>query len=189
MKFVLTDNQNHAGESVTVITGGETLSAFEEGLADDDSWVENLSHDDEDEDDDDDDDDDDDEDDFDTSSGEEVTLTCSAAIDQEDELRGYHRAAIDFTLHTIVEESCEDSEVEQTVPKKKTGPHRQQIWKSISFSVWAMAIMNHCRHSKEMMSFRRRAVFTVREWTRWGHQKTNNRITIIQIQPNWRHPD
>ena len=26
--------------------------------------------------------------------------------------QGYHRAAIDFTLHTIVEESCEESEVE-----------------------------------------------------------------------------
>ncbi|KAH1005526.1 hypothetical protein HUJ04_006486 [Dendroctonus ponderosae] len=99
--------------SVTVITSAETLSAFEEGLADDDSWVENLSYDDE-----------DNEDDFPTnsisensSSGDEVTLTCSAVVDQEDELRGYHRAAIDFTLHTIVEESCEESEVEQA-PRK-----------------------------------------------------------------------
>lgn len=96
-------------DGVTVITGGDTLSAvvcLEEGLADDDSWVENLSH---------------NEDDFvgstdDTSSGEEVTLTCS---DQEDELRGYHRAAIDFTLHTIVEESCEESEVEQFQKKPR----------------------------------------------------------------------
>ncbi|XP_050506949.1 uncharacterized protein LOC126884772 isoform X2 [Diabrotica virgifera virgifera] len=110
------DNQNHEGESVTVITGGDTLSAFEEGLADDDSWVENLSHDEE------------DEDEFatnsgtDSSSGEEVTLTCSAAIDQEEDLRGYHRAAIDFTLHTIVEESCEESEVEQCISKRKERP-------------------------------------------------------------------
>nr|XP_023023057.1 uncharacterized protein LOC111511278 [Leptinotarsa decemlineata] len=110
------DNQNREGESVTVITGGETLSAFEEGLADDDSWVENLSY-------------EDDEDEFatnsptdDSSSGEEVTLTCSAAIDQEEDLRGYHRTAIDFTLHTIVEESCEESEVEQNAPKKKERP-------------------------------------------------------------------
>lgn len=51
-----------------------------------------------------------------------MTLTCSAAIDQEDELRGYHRTAIDFTLHTIVEESCEESEVEQNVTKKKERP-------------------------------------------------------------------
>ncbi|KAJ8946568.1 hypothetical protein NQ318_008298, partial [Aromia moschata] len=108
------DNQSQLVESVTVITGGETLSAFEEGLADDDSWVENLSH---------------DEDEFatnsptdDSSSGEEVTLTCSAAIDQEDELRGYHRTAIDFTLHTIVEESCEESEVEQNFPRRKERP-------------------------------------------------------------------
>ncbi|KAJ8930780.1 hypothetical protein NQ314_016391, partial [Rhamnusium bicolor] len=113
--LLLSDNPNQLGENVTVITGGETLSAFEEGLADDDSWVENLSHDDEDE--------------FatnsptdDSSSGEEVTLTCSAAIDREDELRGYHRTAIDFTLHTIVEESCEESEVEQNASKKKERP-------------------------------------------------------------------
>ncbi|XP_057663084.1 uncharacterized protein LOC130898064 isoform X2 [Diorhabda carinulata] len=111
------DNHKQEKESVTVITGGDTLSAFEEGLADDDSWVENLSHDDE------------DEDEFatnsgteDSSSGEEVTLTCSAAIDQEEDLRGYHRTAIDFTLHTIVEESCEESEVEQNVSKKKERP-------------------------------------------------------------------
>ncbi|KAH0809362.1 hypothetical protein GEV33_013424 [Tenebrio molitor] len=109
------DNQSQRGESVTVITGGETLSAFEEGLADDDSWVENLSH--------------DEDDDFDSNSptddstsGEEVTLTCSAAIDQEDELRGYHRSAIDFTLHTIVEESCEESEVEQSLTNKDQKP-------------------------------------------------------------------
>lgn len=107
------ENQNNEG--VTVVTGANTLSAvvcLEEGLADDDSWVENISH---------------DEDEFDPtspedSSGEEVTLTCSAAIDHEDELRGYHRAAIDFTLHTIVEESCEESEVEQTQVKKKQRP-------------------------------------------------------------------
>lgn len=109
--LLLPDNQNQAGESVTVITGGDTLSAFEEGLADDDSWVENLSH---------------DEDDFDTNSptdgstsGDEVTLTCSSALDHEDELRGYHRSAIDFTLHTIVEESCEESEVEQSLTNKE----------------------------------------------------------------------
>ncbi|XP_064212503.1 uncharacterized protein LOC664073 isoform X2 [Tribolium castaneum] len=104
------DNQNQHGESVTVITGGETLSAFEEGLADDDSWVENLSH------------DEDDSPTDDSTSGEEVTLTCSAAIDQEDELRGYHRSAIDFTLHTIVEESCEESEVEQSLTNKDQKP-------------------------------------------------------------------
>ncbi|CAH1134883.1 unnamed protein product [Ceutorhynchus assimilis] len=111
------DNPNHLNtdNNVTVITSAETLSAFEEGLADDDSWVENLSYDDEEED-----------DDFPTnsisensSSGDEVTLTCSAVADQEDELRGYHRAAIDFTLHTIVEESCEESEVEQAPRKLK----------------------------------------------------------------------
>lgn len=115
---MLTDNQHNqqSEENVTVITGADTLCAvvcLEEGLADDDSWVENLSHDDED---------------FngstpseDSSSGEEV-MTCSAALDREDELRGYNRSAIDFTLHTIVEESCEESEVEQCQNNKKTRP-------------------------------------------------------------------
>ncbi|XP_022919402.2 uncharacterized protein [Onthophagus taurus] len=89
-------------ENVTVITGADTLSAvvcLEEGLADDDSWVENLSHD----------------EDFDESSSSEETNMCT---DQEDVLRGYRRTAINFTLHTIVEESCEESDVEQT-PKKR----------------------------------------------------------------------
>lgn len=116
---MLTDNQHNqqSEENVTVITGADTLCAvvcLEEGLADDDSWVENLSH--------------DDDEDFngstpsdESSSGEEV-MTCSAAIDREDELRGYNRSAIDFTLHTIVEESCEESEVEQCQNNKKARP-------------------------------------------------------------------
>lgn len=96
---------------VTVVTGGDTLSAvvcLEDGLADDDSWVEDISY---------------DEDEFatttatDSSSGEEVTLSTTV-VDHEEELRGYHRSAIDFTLHTIVEESCEESEVEQSQPSK-----------------------------------------------------------------------
>lgn len=100
---------------VTVVTGADTLSAvvcLEDGLADDDSWVEDLSN-------------NDGEDSTateDSSSGDEVTLTCSAALDHEDELRGYHRSAIDFTLHTIVEESCEESEAEHTSTLRKPRP-------------------------------------------------------------------
>lgn len=93
-------------DDVTVVTGANTLSAvvcLEDGLADDDSWVEEISP---------------DEEEFatttatdsDVESAEELTL-CSA-IDREEELRGYNRTSIDFTLHTIVEESCEESEVE-----------------------------------------------------------------------------
>lgn len=105
----------NATNGVTVVTGGDTLSAvvcLEEGLADDDSWVEDISH---------------DEDEFatttatDSSSGEEVTLSCTV-VDQEEELRGYHRCAIDFTLHTIIEESCEESEVEQSHRNNKKRP-------------------------------------------------------------------
>uniref|UniRef100_A0AAG5D1S2 C2 domain-containing protein n=1 Tax=Anopheles atroparvus TaxID=41427 RepID=A0AAG5D1S2_ANOAO len=92
-------------ENVTVVTGSSTLSAvicLEDGLADDDSWVEEISQ---------------DEEEFATTttatdsdmddSGEEISFS-----QHEEELRGYNRAAIDFTLHTIVEESCEDSEIE-----------------------------------------------------------------------------
>lgn len=54
--------------------------------------------------------------DSDVESAEELTL-C-ATIDREEELRGYNRASIDFTLHTIVEESCEESEVELNDKRK-----------------------------------------------------------------------
>ncbi|CAG9857439.1 unnamed protein product [Phyllotreta striolata] len=127
------------GDGVRVVTGAETLSAFEEGLADDDSWVENLSHNDEEE------EEDEDEDEFatnsgteDSSSGDEVTLTCSAAAaaaDREEDLRGYHRAAIDFTLHTIVEESCEESEPEP----KQARPPPTDLEKYFFFDIGAAA--------------------------------------------------
>lgn len=91
--FKLTlDTSEPADESeVKVVTGGDTLSAviaLEEGLADDDSWVEDL-----------------DRDDFknESSEGEEMSF------EEEPE---YRRSVLDFTLHTIVEESCEESEVE-----------------------------------------------------------------------------
>lgn len=81
---------------VNVVTGNGTTAVvnLEEGLPDDDSWVEELDRDD------------------------LVTTTDSSEddvsyVDREEELRGYNpRSAIDFTLHTIVEESCEESEVE-----------------------------------------------------------------------------
>ncbi|KAJ8664333.1 hypothetical protein QAD02_005995 [Eretmocerus hayati] len=93
---------------------------LEDGLADDDSWVEEISErDDEDE--------DEQEEDEDDEEGEESAMSgatsateessedeaaASGGGDREEELRGYHRQAIDFTLHTIVEESCEESESE-----------------------------------------------------------------------------
>lgn len=73
---------------------------LEEGLADDDSWVEEISH---------------DEDEASMTTATEESSEDEAANnlgDREEELRGYHRQAIDFTLHTIVEESCEESESE-----------------------------------------------------------------------------
>lgn len=96
--------KSEKNDDVKVITGDETLSAvvcLEDGLADDDSWVEDVSQQDSEE--------------FATETGsdfdssDEMTLT---AMDREEELRGYNRVSIDFTLHTIVEESCEESEYE-----------------------------------------------------------------------------
>lgn len=90
-KLTLDTSEPADDSEVKVITGGDTLSAviaLEEGLADDDSWVEDL-----------------DRDDFknESSEGEEMSF------EEEPE---YRRSALDFTLHTIVEESCEESEPE-----------------------------------------------------------------------------
>ncbi|XP_028159320.1 uncharacterized protein LOC114352064 isoform X1 [Ostrinia furnacalis] len=90
---------------VTVVSNADTLSAvvcLEEGLADDDSWVEDISHD-------------------------ENEVTSPSDSDSEDEAtlptRGddfaYCRRSLDFTLHTIVEESCEESETEHTTKKPR----------------------------------------------------------------------
>lgn len=92
---------------VTVVSNADTLSAvvcLEEGLADDDSWVEDVSHDD---------DDDDATSPSDSDSGDEASLPTRG------EEFAYCRRSIDFTLHTIVEESCEESETEQTTTKPR----------------------------------------------------------------------
>lgn len=91
---------------VTVVSNADTLSAvvcLEEGIADDDSWVESVSHD-------------------------EDAATSSSDSDSEDEMTlptrseefiGYCRPSLDFTLHTIIEESCEESDVEITTKKSR----------------------------------------------------------------------
>lgn len=90
---------------VTVVSNADTLSAvvcLEEGLADDDSWVEDVSH---------------DEDEVtspsDSDSGDEASLPSRG-----DDF-AYCRRSLDFTLHTIVEESCEESESEHTTKKPR----------------------------------------------------------------------
>lgn len=111
-------------QDVTVVTGGNTLSAvigvFEDGLADDDSWVEETSQADGEEDNagplmEEDFGSTDTDSDMDYHDDGATPLMCTA-VDREEELRGYNRTAIDFTLHTIVEESCEESEVEPSTP-------------------------------------------------------------------------
>ncbi|XP_017759117.1 PREDICTED: uncharacterized protein LOC108550033 isoform X2 [Eufriesea mexicana] len=93
------------------ISGGVVI--LEEGLADDDSWVEEVSH-------------DEDEPGATTATEESSEDEANNLGDREEELRGYHRQAIDFTLHTIVEESCEESEAEPSLatgsPSKKQRP-------------------------------------------------------------------
>lgn len=79
---------------VQVVTGSDTLSAvicLEEGLADDDSWVEELDHDDFPEE---------------SSDNEDISFL------QSEEDRRYTLADMDLSLHTIYEESGEDSEPE-----------------------------------------------------------------------------
>lgn len=92
---------------------GSGLVILEEGLADDDSWVEEVSH-------------DEDEQSATTATEESSEDEANNLGDREEELRGYHRQAIDFTLHTIVEESCEESEAEPSLaagsPRKKQRP-------------------------------------------------------------------
>ncbi|KYM77494.1 Synaptotagmin-like protein 5 [Atta colombica] len=92
-------------------TGG--IIILEEGLADDDSWVEEVSH-------------DEDEPGATTATEESSEDEANNFGDREEELRGYRRQAIDFTLHTIVEESCEESETEPSLtagsPSKKPRP-------------------------------------------------------------------
>jgi synaptotagmin-like protein len=81
---------------------------LEEGMADDDSWVEEGSE---------------------SSSLGEASLEIEEEViyqDREEELRGYHRT-IDFTLHTILEESCEESDVdeEERTKRKKREKERE----------------------------------------------------------------
>lgn len=99
------DETPQPSSGVTVVSNADTLSAvvcLEEGLADDDSWVEDVSH---------------NEDEAtspsDTDSGDEASLPVRG------EDFAYCRRSIDFTLHTIVEESCEESETEQTIKKSR----------------------------------------------------------------------
>ncbi|XP_072939907.1 uncharacterized protein btsz isoform X2 [Epargyreus clarus] len=99
------DESPQPSGGVTVVSNADTLSAvvcLEEGLADDDSWVEDVSH-----------DDDEGTSISDSDSGDEASLPTRG------EDFAYCRRSLDFTLHTIVEESCEESETEQTTKKPR----------------------------------------------------------------------
>ncbi|XP_045494510.1 uncharacterized protein LOC123693450 isoform X1 [Colias croceus] len=102
----LSDNESvQPSAGVTVVSNADTLSAvvcLEEGLADDDSWVEDVSH-----------DDDEATSQSDSDSGDEANLPTRG-----DDF-AYCRRSLDFTLHTIVEESCEESETEPTTKKPR----------------------------------------------------------------------
>ena len=99
-------------------SSGSGAVILEEGLADDDSWVEEVSH-------------DEDEQSATTATEESSEDESNNLGDREEELRGYHRQAIDFTLHTIVEESCEESEAE---PNFTAGARRKRMQRPPSAS-------------------------------------------------------
>ncbi|CAG4992299.1 unnamed protein product [Parnassius apollo] len=98
------DESPQPSGGVTVVSNADTLSAvvcLEEGLADDDSWVEDVSH------------DEDGTTTSDSDSGDEASLSTRG------EDVSYCRRSLDFTLHTIVEESCEESESENNTKKPR----------------------------------------------------------------------
>ncbi|XP_041970820.1 synaptotagmin-like protein 2 [Aricia agestis] len=106
-----TNERNSDAESpqpsggVTVVSNADTLSAvvcLEEGLADDDSWVEDVSPDDEE-----------------ATSPSDSDSGDEAALPTRGEDFAFCRRSLDFTLHTIVEESCEESEAEQVTKKPR----------------------------------------------------------------------
>lgn len=112
-------------------TSGVVL-ILEEGLADDDSWVEEVSH-------------DEDEQGGTTATEESSEDEANNLGDREEELRGYHRQAIDFTLHTIVEESCEESEAEPSSiavgsPRKQRPSSASELEKYFFFGLGEGAV-------------------------------------------------
>jgi hypothetical protein len=108
----INENNTEIIEETTVEDNHEVSSSavvcLEDGLADDDSWVEDVSQHDSEE--------------IMMESGSEYDsseeLIVQSSADREEELRGYNRVSIDFTLHTIVEESCEESEQESLEPQR-----------------------------------------------------------------------
>ncbi|XP_059490758.1 uncharacterized protein LOC132205615 [Neocloeon triangulifer] len=100
----------HLQNEVQIVSNDKTMSqvCLEEGLADDDSWVEEASE---------------------SSSMGEASLEIEEEVevyqDREEELRGYHRA-IDFTLHTILEESCEESDVDEEERGKRKKKEKER---------------------------------------------------------------
>lgn len=116
----VSDSRDSTRTRVSSQSSDENSSAggviiLEEGLADDDSWVEEVSH-----------DEDEPTEGATTATEESSEDEANNFGDREEELRGYRRQAIDFTLHTIVEESCEESETEPSLttgsPSKKPRP-------------------------------------------------------------------
>ncbi|KAK0077164.1 hypothetical protein PV325_004341, partial [Microctonus aethiopoides] len=139
----------HAGKSLNLLSetgelgdnnSGTDIVILEEGLADDDSWVEEVSHDE------------------DEQSGTTVTEESSEdeinnVGDREEELRGYHRQAIDFTLHTIVEESCEESEAEHSLglknSRKLRPPSTSDLEKYFFFGLGGDQTSNNFTNNKD----------------------------------------
>ncbi|XP_015115179.1 uncharacterized protein LOC107039850 [Diachasma alloeum] len=133
-----TENSGNRG-----VNSSSGVVILEEGLADDDSWVEEVSH---------------DEDEQSATATEESSEDeCNNLGDREEELRGYHRQAIDFTLHTIVEESCEESEAEPSLGsgnfrKRQRPPSTSELEKYFFFGLGGDVSSGGCNSGREVDS-------------------------------------
>ncbi|XP_063995451.1 uncharacterized protein LOC135172888 [Diachasmimorpha longicaudata] len=135
------EKTDHLGNKDVNNSSGVVI--LEEGLADDDSWVEEVSH---------------DEDEQSATATEESSEDeCNNLGDREEELRGYHRQAIDFTLHTIVEESCEESEAEPSLgsgnfKKRQRPPSTSELEKYFFFGLGGDVNSGSCNSGREVDS-------------------------------------
>ena len=117
------------------------------------------------------------------SEGEQIS--SGDEFDREEELRGYNRA-IDFTLHTIIEESCEDSEPEnrslKPADKKKRHSDPSELEKYFFYGVGGGNVdQNVCEESEysdnsDSNSLKNENIKAMRETSVDGTDLTSSRL-------------
>jgi len=117
------------------------------------------------------------------SEGEQIS--SGDEFDREEELRGYNRA-IDFTLHTIIEESCEDSEPEnrslKPADKKKRHSDPSELEKYFFYGVGGGNVdQNVCEESEysdhsDSSSLKNENIKAMRETSVDGTDLTSSRL-------------